>query len=241
MPRGGHVRLWGAGEHEAHRPAPRARIGRSPDPLARLDRRDGLRSRPITMVVMWSQRHMPRTCATRGAISVAAGQCSVQKEPLRALEQGVSAGGRRGLPACCKRAAVAHRGAKGHIWPILLDAGRRGRHRRIWLFCDSWPDYKLLCGRSRQRAKLVRGTAGGHTSPRTNKFPSARGETGVRGGVRGGAKHVCPRVRKVSETGQNLLFSFSQKKSLCVKSLYLHVPMKPTGVATLFLASALEL
>jgi hypothetical protein len=156
VPRGGHVRLWGAGEHEAHRPAPRARIGRSPDPLARLDRRDGLRSRPITMVVMWSQRHMPRTCATRGAISVAAGQCSVQKEPLRALEQGVSAGGRRGLPACCKRAAVAHRGAKGHIWPILLDAGRRGRHRRIWLFCDSWPDYKLLCGRSRQRAKLVR-------------------------------------------------------------------------------------
>ena len=54
------------GEHEARRPAPRAYVDDSPDPLVRLDGRVGLRSPPIAMVVMHALHEQRRACATRG-------------------------------------------------------------------------------------------------------------------------------------------------------------------------------
>ena len=111
----GEVELVG---HDCARNARGAHAARSPGPLVRLERREGRRLLPIVMVVKLALHHRQRACATRRAISGREGQCMGRHGPLRALEQGFSAGGQRGLPGRSKRGAVALRGAKGLSSPL---------------------------------------------------------------------------------------------------------------------------
>ena len=104
--------------HDCARNARGAHAARSPGPLVRLERREGRRLLPIVMVVKLALHHRQRACATRRAISGREGQCMGRHGPLRALEQGFSAGGQRGLPGRSKRGAVALRGAKGLSSPL---------------------------------------------------------------------------------------------------------------------------
>jgi hypothetical protein len=111
----GEVELVG---HDCARNARGAHAARSPGPLVRLERREGRRLLPIVMVVKLALHHRQRACATRRAISGREGQCMGRHGPLRALEQGFSTGGQRGLPGRSKRGAVALRGAKGLSSPL---------------------------------------------------------------------------------------------------------------------------
>ena len=124
VPRGGTYGCEELGGHEARRPAPRTCGDRSPNPLVRLDRRVGLSSPPIVMVVMGALHHRRRTCSTRGAISVSAGQCSGSTRSYGALEAGRSAGGGVGSPVCAAGGARRQRGAKEPL------GGSRGFQRR---------------------------------------------------------------------------------------------------------------
>ena len=104
---------WGAGGPRVDPGCPRRPHGsRSPDPLARLDRRAGLRLPPIVMVVMLAQHHQRQTCATGRAISSRRGQCGSSKQSWGALEAGCSAGGGSGSPGCAGRGARWKRGAR---------------------------------------------------------------------------------------------------------------------------------
>ena len=67
------------GGHNGTLDARGAHASRSPDPLVRLERQDGRRSPPITMVVKLALHCRYRACATKGAISGRRGQCSVSK------------------------------------------------------------------------------------------------------------------------------------------------------------------
>jgi hypothetical protein len=113
--RKGVVQLGG---HNRARNAYSANVTRSPAPLVRLERRDGLRSLPIELVLMLTLHHKRRTCMTRKTISARKGRCKSWQGPLRVLELGVSAGGWRGLPGRSKRGAIAQKGAKGCPGPL---------------------------------------------------------------------------------------------------------------------------
>ena len=129
----GEVELVG---HDCARNARGAHAARSPGPLVRLERREGRRLLPIVMVVKLALHHRQRACATRRAISGREGQCMGRHGPLRALEQGFSAGGQRGLPGRSKRGAVALRGAKGLSSPLCGEgAYLRFRSGLFYIVC----------------------------------------------------------------------------------------------------------
>ena len=68
------------GGQDGTRDARSAHASRPPNPLVRLERQDGRRPPPITMVVKLALHHRDRACATRGAISGRRGQCSGSEE-----------------------------------------------------------------------------------------------------------------------------------------------------------------
>jgi hypothetical protein len=75
-PKGGTYGVVELREQQARQPATRALAPQLPDPLVRLERRLGLRSSPIVMVLMLALHHQRQTCATSGAISDRTGQRS---------------------------------------------------------------------------------------------------------------------------------------------------------------------
>ena len=139
--------------HDCARNARGAHAARSPGPLVRLERREGRRLLPIVMVVKLALHHRQRACATRRAISGREGQCMGRHGPLRALEQGFSAGGQRGLPGRSKRGAVALRGAKGLSSPLCGEgAYLRFRSGLFYIVAASAAPPSVAAGRAAQLA-----------------------------------------------------------------------------------------
>ena len=160
----GEVELVG---HDCARNARGAHAARSPGPLVRLERREGRRLLPIVMVVKLALHHRQRACATRRAISGREGQCMGRHGPLRALEQGFSAGGQRGLPGRSKRGAVALRGAKGLSSPLCGEGAylrfRSGLFYIVYLshsaMSTASPTYAAIRARIRARTPSMDRTA----------------------------------------------------------------------------------
>jgi hypothetical protein len=113
--RKGVVQLGG---HHSDRNTGAAHGSRSRAPLVRLDRRVDLQLPPIVMVVLWSQRQKVGGLRDRGAISVAAGQCSGSKGPWGVLEAGRSARGGSGSPGRASRGARWKGGAREAPWAL---------------------------------------------------------------------------------------------------------------------------
>ena len=112
VPRGGHVRLWGAGGARGAPACPqsvRGSIPRPPGPSRSSGRPPIAADRDGGDVVATSEG--PRLC-DRGAISVAVGQCGGSKRSWGAFEAGRSAGGGSGSPGCAAWGSRRKRGAR---------------------------------------------------------------------------------------------------------------------------------